>query len=136
MLLGLCGLFVVTQVVLSNAHSRSQIDLQRFVEDHDPQWPYLNAVDITATECPDEGCLQAVQSAHVSVLKFPSVETAAEFALSCDCSAIDPIVIRFDRAPVTAAVRAQVIDPSQASTPTVPTDPHRLTPVLQRAGCA
>lgn len=112
----LSGMLVITGVGVlsgcSDAWSRAQIDLvSSFVDYHDDDegWPYLNAVDITALECAEVGCEQAVQSPYVSVLKFPSVSAAAEFEKGCDCYAIDPIVVRFDGTPVSEKERRDII---------------------------
>lgn len=97
-------------VSCSNAASRAQIDLQQFVKNHDKDWPYLNAVDITADECQGTGCVQAVKSAYVSLLKFDSAKEAAHFAEGCDCQAIDPLVIRFDGKAVSTETRRDIVN--------------------------
>lgn len=94
----------------SDAQSREQIDLNQFTKDHDKNWPYLNAVDATSSECNKSGCIQAVKSDYVTVLKFPSVKDAAQFAAKCDCHAIDPLVIRFDGKHMSDETRKEIIN--------------------------
>lgn len=93
----------------SDAWSRSQIDLTSFVGSTNADWPYLDAAEVTAEECPSLGCEQAVRSRYVSILKFPSVDAARRFAEGCDCHQIDPIVVRFDGEPVAEDVRREII---------------------------
>ncbi|GAA2450767.1 hypothetical protein [Agromyces soli] len=105
--LGLAGCF-------SDAQSRAQIDLVEAFVDRpaDPDWPYLDAVDVTASTCTGNvTCQQAVQSDYVTVLKFASVDDAYEYAaaLGGDGVQIDPLVIGFRDDTLTTEQRLAII---------------------------
>ena len=78
LLLGLTG--------CTNEWSRSQIDLHRFVEHHDPQWTYLNARD-AGELCAEASRLSAATSSRSSnSRKDPRLELSPRRA-TVRCSA-------------------------------------------------
>ena len=101
LLLGLTG--------CTNEWSRSQIDLHRFVEHHDPQWTYLNARD-AGELCAEAGCVQAVRSDDVTTFKFSKGSQARAFAASCDCEVFSPLVLRYDDRSLTPSQRRDIRD--------------------------
>ncbi len=104
---GLTGCF-------SDAQSRAQIDLvEAFVDQPvDPDWPYLDAVDVTASTCTGNvACQQAVQSEYVTILKFADLDDASDYAaaLGGDGVQIDPLVIAFHDDSLTTEQRLAII---------------------------
>jgi hypothetical protein len=83
----------------SDSWSRSQIDLERFTGDAVEGYkPFENAYDSTAEVCPEiDGCVQAVTSDHLILIKFSSDDGAKTYAESVGESAvqIDPLVVDF-----------------------------------------
>jgi hypothetical protein len=58
--------------------------------------PVLNARDATASRCPEAGCLQAVDTDTVSILKFPSTGRAELYAAGVrDMLQVEDLVVVF-----------------------------------------
>lgn len=104
---------------LSDAWSRGQIDLLTFTPDSpnpnwssNPDWPYLDATDLTSEVCGSEvHCAQAVGNEYLSLLKFGSVGAASDYAetLGTDAVQIDPLVVHFDGTELSAEDREGII---------------------------
>ncbi|WP_435298919.1 hypothetical protein [Timonella sp. A28] len=104
---GILGLIATSDYF--DASARAKIDLVELAEDSRRDWVYLDAVDVTDDVCPDLGCVQAVKSPYVSVLKFPTALKALDYERGCDCHAISPIVVHFDGKQVTGEERRDII---------------------------
>ena len=104
----------LTTTLLSDAWRRGQIDLvDAFTggEVH-PSWPYLDAQDRTAQVCAlPVNCVQAVGNEYLTLLKFSNVEEARRYAetLGSDGHQIDPLVVHFNGAPLSAPTRDEII---------------------------
>lgn len=94
----------------SGPDTNKNVDLTTFVGQEEEAWPYLNARDITDEECPKVGCVQAIRSDYVSVLKFDSVEAATDFAGGCNCETADYMVVRFDGLIVTESTKRDIVE--------------------------
>lgn len=71
--------------------------------------PVPNVHDVTASKCPPIGCIDAIDSDTVSIIKFPSTGAAQRFAGSTpDMYLIEDVVLVF-----TQAVRADQRDAYQ-----------------------
>jgi hypothetical protein len=104
----------LTTTFLSDAWSRGRIDLvDAFTGGEvDPSWPYLSAQDRTAQVCaPPVNCVQAVGNEYLTLLKFSNVEEARRYAetLGSDGHQIDPLVVHFNGAPLSAPTRDEII---------------------------
>ena len=106
-------------VSMSDAWSRAKIDLLTFTPDSpdpswssDPEWPYLDATDLTAEVCGSEvDCVQAVGNEYLTLLKFGSVGAATDYAeiLGTDAVQIDPLVVHFDGTELSTETREGII---------------------------
>lgn len=99
---------------VSDAQSRSQLDLVATFVDRpdDPDWPYLDAVDVTSSVCVENvSCRQAVRSDYVMILTFPDSDDARDYAgaLGGDGVQIDPLVIDFIDESLTSEERLEII---------------------------
>ena len=112
-LVGVVAVHLAT-TLLSEAWCRGRIDVvARFTggEGH-PSWPYLDAQDRTAQVCaPPVNCVQAVGNEYLTLLKFSNVEEARRYAetLGSDGHQIDPLVVHFNGAPLSAPTRDEII---------------------------
>ena len=86
--------------VLGNAYSRQQIDVEAFADAHWQSWEPMSGLEIASdTRCVGvDGCVQAVESEHLVVLKFDFVSSATTYVSGGNASLhqIDPLVIDFD----------------------------------------
>ena len=72
--------------------------------------PVPNVHDVTQSKCPPIGCIDAVDSDTVSILKFPSTGAAQRFAgATTDMYLIEDVVLVFTQA-VSADQRAACQD--------------------------
>lgn len=106
-------------VAMSDAWSRGQIDLLTFTADSpnhdwspDPDWPYLDATDLTSEICgPEVDCVQAVGNEYLTLLKFGSVGAAADYAEFWDADAvqIDPLIVHFNGTELSTEEREDIV---------------------------
>ena len=104
---------------LSDAWSRARIDLLTFTPDSpnpdwspDPDFPYLDANDLTSEVCGSEvNCVQAVGNEYLTLLKFGSVDAASDYAeiLGADAAQIDPLIVHFNGTELSAETREGII---------------------------
>lgn len=99
--LGLIAAWFFARHYLSDAHQRARIDLvESFTGGpNNPEWPYLDAVDLTDEVCGAEvDCVQAVGNEYLSLYKFRSVEEAVHFVTPLGEAGFqaDPIVLHFN----------------------------------------
>lgn len=97
----------------SDSWSRSQIDLERFTgEAVEGYRPFENAHISTTKTCPDiDGCIQAVTSDHLVLIKFASNGEAENYAESIGEGAtqIDPLVLDFTGSDLSASERDDAV---------------------------
>ncbi|PTL71495.1 hypothetical protein C1I63_00560 [Rathayibacter caricis DSM 15933] len=85
--------------LLSNEYSRQQIDVEEFADDRWTEWEPLSGLEVVSDEvCAGlVGCLQAVASEDLVVLKFDSASSAGDYVDGAGGSVhqIDPLVVDF-----------------------------------------
>ncbi len=116
--LGIVGAVVSTgcsdPVSASDAWSRAQIDLvgSFTTRSANPDWPYLDATDLTAQVCGSEvDCVQAVGNEYLTLLKFGGLGAASDYAetLGADAVQIDPLVVHFNGTELSAETREDIV---------------------------
>ncbi|MFT3876540.1 MAG: hypothetical protein QM708_08985 [Propioniciclava sp.] len=107
----------------SDAWMRSQIDLLDYTRPDFDGSSLLKARDATAELCgPPPACVQAVRGTYHTLYKFRSIEDARSFAESLvdQAEQYDPLVLVFDREPVSPGDRAaleEMISTTYVSSP-------------------
>jgi hypothetical protein len=111
-LIALCAI-VNGCAILGNAYSRQQIDVEAFADARWQSWEPLSGLEVaSSTLCEGvEGCVQAVESEHLTILKFDSVSSATAYVDAGDTSLhqIDPLVLDFDDTDLSEADQDEVI---------------------------
>lgn len=98
----------------SDAWSRGQLDIvEMFTKaPPDPEWPYLDAVDLTTHVCGVElDCVQAVGNSYLRLYKFDNLGDARVYAeaLGEVGVQIDPLVINFVDASLSQRHRDEIV---------------------------
>lgn len=100
--------------VFDDAHSRQQIDVEAFADPHWQDWEPMSGLAVVSDRlCPAApGCLQAVSSEHLVIMKFESVSSATDYvdAESGALHQIDPLVVDFRSSDLPRAEQDAVIE--------------------------
>ncbi len=99
--------------LLDDAHSRQQIDVEAFAGPRWQDWKPMSGLEVATDRlCPAApGCLQAVSSEHLVIMKFESVSSATDHIDAEDGALhqIDPLIVDFRSSDLTRAEQEAVI---------------------------
>lgn len=98
----------------SDAWSRGQLDIVELFTKAppNPEWPYLDAVDLTSQVCGVEfECVQAVGNSYLTLYKFANLDDARAYAETLGEAGvqIDPLVINFVDASLSQQHRDEIV---------------------------
>ena len=99
--------------LLGNAYSRQQIDVEAFSDPRWQDWEPMRGLEVRSSAlCAEvEGCLQAVASDHLVIMKFDSVSSAEAYVGggSASLQQIDPLVVDFRDSDLSQSDRDAIV---------------------------